>query len=447
MDPLSLLRKAVMSETPVNQEEGYYTFESCRFHESTPTAFKKSHKSGGYYTLKDIIFFLENDGKGISEYRSKTVEVGCQSVVVQDISDLKEYLTGHKDTCSQIDQTAISFSSSILLQNPPFDPSLEKSSTNLISSASNTRLSLSKRKGVNITEDLLFDMAAIEADKSLLASLRSDEIPTYTRNTILMKQSADFSSLCKTFIDRTKARSESKQHPSLADTHNASSSSTSTSVAKRSRHSSGEYKEPSIRIPMSMDDKSKPALRIPTGPPIIIVPNTLTDFLSNLKYIPIEEKKAAGVKRVLEQIIKRDMNTNTTGPGPGSGSNQGQGQRQQRQSRPIEYKIIDDPRNLRSNDWEHVVAVFAFGQEWQFKAWKWSKPAELFQHALGVHVALENHIIEPAILSWNCRVLKIHPTKRYSDAGAVNEFWGLLDDFMKLHKPWLYNYDRMAGKT
>lgn len=73
----------------------------------------------------------------------------------------------------------------------------------------------------------------------------------------------------------------------------------------------------------------------------------------------------------------------------------------------------------------------------QFKDWKWSNPAELFQQVLGVHLTMDEQTVPVEVERWNCRVLKINQFKRHLDSGACNEFWALLDTFVKLRKPWL----------
>jgi hypothetical protein len=58
---------------------------------------------GGYYTLRDVIFFLENANLQISEYRAKVNAAGVTAVVVLDSPNLMSYLTGQIDSCDQID--------------------------------------------------------------------------------------------------------------------------------------------------------------------------------------------------------------------------------------------------------------------------------------------------------------------------------------------------------
>ena len=49
MDPLLLLRRAVIAEIPIELKDEFYIFESYRFHENTVTRFKRSLK--GEYKL------------------------------------------------------------------------------------------------------------------------------------------------------------------------------------------------------------------------------------------------------------------------------------------------------------------------------------------------------------------------------------------------------------
>jgi hypothetical protein len=79
---------------------------------------------GGYYTLRDIIFFLENADLSISEHRSKVIEAGVTAVVVQDRGDLKKYLTGEIDHCDQIDLT---LTTSTAAESTEADLSLQES--------------------------------------------------------------------------------------------------------------------------------------------------------------------------------------------------------------------------------------------------------------------------------------------------------------------------------
>lgn len=182
-----------------------------------------------------------------------------------------------------------------------------------------------------------------------------------------------------------------------------------------------------IKSKNPVSDAFKEKMSKTYGTPIIIVPNSATtalsslnavDFLQRNEWVSPETKKKEGKKRIPEAVISRLMRTG---------------------KQMMDFKIVDNTTTFTDADWERVVAVFALGQEWQFKGWKWSNPVDLFHNALGIHVMLDDQVLNDNVQSWNCKVLKVHKTKRHLDAGAVNEFWTLLDEYMKLNKPWLFN--------
>ena len=72
---------------------------------------------GGYYTLRDIIFFLQNESADVHEYRIKADAAGVTAVVVQDVTPLRDYLTGKTDNCLQIDHSALSLLSTDALNS------------------------------------------------------------------------------------------------------------------------------------------------------------------------------------------------------------------------------------------------------------------------------------------------------------------------------------------
>jgi len=316
------------------------------------------------------------------------------------------------------------FSYSILYSNVISGPTASLSTSDLHGIIPNYKRKLTHF----IHEQYELDRPAIEKDKSILEALRIDELIPHNRTTVLCstKLTLDVSIHLKRFHDMFV---KVKQDPKTAQ----GASTSGTSATKKPR-TNEEHKEPgSSGTP---HNKSRP-MSTPTGPPIIIVPNSRTgvisslniaDFLGNSVYESIEQKLAAGAKRVPGDITVRRAVAGSGGGGAGG---------------VVEYKVLDDPRHLRDEEWARVVAVFALGEEWQFKAWKWSKPAELFQHVLGVHVTMDDRSMDDktgrTVLSWNCKVLKVNKSKRHLDANAVNEFWGLLDDFVRLRKPYLLN--------
>jgi parafibromin len=137
-----------------------------------------------------------------------------------------------------------------------------------------------------------------------------------------------------------------------------------------------------------------------TGPikhyPTIIVPSAMTstitmlnvqDFLIKGEFITVEDKRKTSTQRARELFLPRKIDDNHT----------------------IVYRVLDDPTKLKDAEWNHVVAVFATGQSWQFKGWKYPTPVSLFQNVLGVHVCLDSAAVDANIQSWNCKVIKVRP--------------------------------------
>ncbi|KAG9765954.1 CDC73-domain-containing protein, partial [Aureobasidium melanogenum] len=76
-------------------------------------------------------------------------------------------------------------------------------------------------------------------------------------------------------------------------------------------------------------------------------------------------------------------------------------------TRPLRFILVESPDNFKPDYWNRVVAVFTTGQAWQFKGYKWSQPAELFSHALGVYVGWRNELLPDTIKGWGRGVLNV----------------------------------------
>lgn len=416
MDILSVVRQATITGTAVKYDNGFYIFSEKRFHEGAKTSFRNSAPAGQnkYYELKDVIFFLENVDSG-ADYKRKAHEAGVGYVVSSDQVNLKNYLIGKVDTCEQIDVAMIASTATA-------SQSSGEHSIQLLDIRS------FKRKSVpNFVEPEDLGPDVMVTDRSHLDSLRADEIILFSRKSVLNRTPMEFGFVIKLVNDNILRPKDSNPKPSStghsSHTQGGSSSTSTNNLNKRPRGEESKTGLPaSISSHKTGSSPGGPSTVV--GTPIILVPNSLTavissinvfDFIAEGTYRSIESKKAAGAKRVPEQLVNRQIADGSF----------------------IDFKVIDDPRNLRPEDWEKVVAVFVLGQLWQFKAWKWENPADLFQHVLGVHVTLDDRAPEPTVLSWNCQILKINQFKRHLDAGAVNEFWGLLEDFIRLNKPWV----------
>ncbi|PIA92836.1 Cell division control protein 73 [Cercospora beticola] len=98
------------------------------------------------------------------------------------------------------------------------------------------------------------------------------------------------------------------------------------------------------------------------------------------------------------------------------------------------FILVDDPSNFRPDYWNRVVAVFTTGQTWQFKSYKWTNPAELFSHALGVYVGWSGEVIPDTVKGWGRQVLSVQidkGTNRWRDREVVETIWSQIEGRMR----------------
>lgn len=380
-DPLQLIRQATIAKTAVQFTDGHYVFGPHKIGQNTKTSFRRTHQRGGqYYTVREILFYLQYADAKISEYRQAAQKAGIAAVVTDDAKDLRRYLTGEIDTCEQIDasQTRIS---------EPIGARVEELNAEQLQQLQQHRFESRKRR-LEIPSDASFDSEFVDLDVKQLKSFRAHDHAAKTRVTVLRGAAeVDFRFVLKLFNDQVL------KPPELQVRQQASADS-------RAGHE-----------------------RATGGSPIIIVPNSsaslisilnAADFLRDGVFISTDEKKAAGAKRIPELVIQRSD--------PTTGAIRS-------------YKLVDNPAGLSAGDWDRVVAVFVTGQLWQIKSCKWQTPVELFRNVLGVFLTFDNRTMDPAVQTWNCKVIKVNQFQRHLDSSASLAFWSLLDGFIKVNKP------------
>ena len=429
MDPLLQIRTCILKKHEfVESEENIFIAGQQRLDGSSETCFKKTLKTGGYYSVSDIIFYLKNQNASLIDYRSAAQEKGVSAITNQDKTSLHEYLNGIVETCEQIDLKKQKEQRGVTNNN--INSNIDNNSkennndttayedndtiTNNATQLEELRLvAEGLRKvvdGGDDSEDVKSNFK--NADQAYLKMLMTGVTPAYTRTTIMERSNADFSFGIELFKQVLRDREEEMNK------NNSSSGRTPNSNNKRSRDAMNNDKNGKS----SQDSKRKAS-----GPPIIIVPNSLTttvssinvkDLLENGTFINISDKKKQGGKRSQVQTIKIKINLS-------SSSKQ-------------EFKVVDNPATLKAHEWENVVAIIVTGQTWQFKPLKWSNPVDLFNHVLGIHFTLDSAAVAPTVHSWKCKIVKLSNSMRHLDTSAVNDVVASLRKHMTVNKPWLF---------
>ncbi|KAJ3118632.1 accessory factor associated with RNA polymerase II [Phlyctochytrium bullatum] len=185
-------------------------------------------------------------------------------------------------------------------------------------------------------------------------------------------------------------------------------------------------------VPSSSSRDKRPSAapsKIPGKPgkpliPIIMVPaalqSTLTlynvkTFLVDGKWVPTEEFLNKGDSKPPFVEIERKPGANA-------------------QTGPRTFHVYDSVDKLRSEDWNRIVAVFATGQEWQFKNWKFGAPVNIFSRVKGYCLKFTDEPPHPKIKTWSVSLLEIHRVRRHLDAQTVTDFWLSLDNWVREKK-------------
>lgn len=190
-------------------------------------------------------------------------------------------------------------------------------------------------------------------------------------------------------------------------------------------HSNDKIQRQDITKPVDVPKPHRKDNRSRT--PIIIVPAAATslitiyntrELLEDYRYIPSEDRKKAGAKKVSELVIQRKK------PHPSISG----------QTITSPFKVIDNPLRLSPQEWKQVVAVFVAGPTWQFKGWpgvlSGGSPVDIFSKMKAFHVKFDEAKLDSNIQKWDVEVLQISKTKRHLDKASMLRFWDILERFM-----------------
>jgi parafibromin len=420
-DVLELIRQAKKGGLPISYENESYTLLGKSFPEKTLSCFKRTTIAGAttqYYTLRDILFYLDNESMSLIDYRRKVVEARCTAITDQDKADLRNYVYGQISTCDQIDKSAVAAASSSSSSAAAAGTAGgEDARSKLPSSKAARPDETAEEKALRKKRKLLgamadsgeIDVESLTADYNALTEARRDEMPAQTAKSVMQVKGKDgFKYVLDLFNVHVlrPADKEKKINPGDAKSMNS--------------------KANAIVLRDGQVVRRAPIIIVPKAITSLITKHNCADFLGG-SFITSEERKSKSAGQEPVTSFMRKMPNRSV---------------------EVKYRIVDDPADFDSEDWKHVVAVFVTGQTWQFKGWnggKWSQPQSLFSEVLGLHLTMADRPVDTAVQTWNIKVLKVHSSKRHLDAGAANEFWMHLDNFTKMYKPEIFAQSQSGG--
>lgn len=102
------------------------------------------------------------------------------------------------------------------------------------------------------------------------------------------------------------------------------------------------------------------------------------------------------------------------------------------QSKEINFEIHSSVTGFSKSDWKRTVAVFVQGVDWEFNDWpKGETIISILLKVKGFYLKYSDMPTNPNVKKWNVEVMEIHRNKRHSDVSVQNDFWSILEDFLK----------------
>jgi len=202
-----------------------------------------------------------------------------------------------------------------------------------------------------------------------------------------------------------------KETPSTTSSPSMPSTPLSSKSSHSSSHSSLTPSQPRKRSYTEIDQSNDSKYRV-VEKPIIIVPgrttlssllnlNNAKQFLSESTFVnPADVKDGNKLSKIEFEYTPQTGN-------------------------PVKFLIVDNVSELKSKDWGNVIAIFAQGQEWQFKQYPrdWGGVAGIFSHAKGFYMHYEDEKVPKNVASWNVKPLSVNKLKRHHDGTAARKFW------------------------
>jgi parafibromin len=122
--------------------------------------------------------------------------------------------------------------------------------------------------------------------------------------------------------------------------------------------------------------------------------------------------------------------------------------------KPFRFILVDSPDNFKPDYWRRVVAVFTTGQTWQFRAYNWTEPQQLFANVQGVYVGEKGQPVPKEVVGWGKGVRQfsvdrwderlhgqgvdheLRVRRRWRDKEVVEEIWRAIEKGMDDKGDW-----------
>ena len=385
MDPLSTLvatygGNAATKILPVRKGDDFEFSDGSIFPGKMETAFRE--KSGtSYYTLASLVFFLEHVDVPLASYIRmclKEKKNGIKAVSTVDKKDVLGFVEGTLKSTPKVDQSKLGAS---------IDSNDEKQKKRISSSS---KSSAKKRSRADLED-------------GEVASTSENALPEINR--IL---NAELS-----FRDRNAVLNAPKSLADVLGLYKDSKPTTKPGEVKTSTHNSNQAE---------INQKKN----LIVGLPLVVVPSAVTSvltlhnasrFLGDGVFVGVDAARKAAphvsatARRSL--IVKHALSDGSA----------------------CALELVDSCDEFTDKDWRRLAGVVVQGKEWQFKTWKWTDPAILFDKVCGVYLHWEDVRVPKNVRGWNVTSFSLKKQQRHLDSVQSHRIWEHLCAFMKEKRP------------
>lgn len=190
-------------------------------------------------------------------------------------------------------------------------------------------------------------------------------------------------------------------------------------MSRKPQPASSVASGPALALNQKRQRRPDPIILLSPSASSLLRMSNVKSFLEGGRYVPPDSSSTASmlhISRIMKEID------------PG---------------RPMRFILVEGPEQFKPEYWDRVVAVFTTGQAWQFKNYRWSSPAELFKHVLGIYIGWRGEIPPESVRAYGHRIMPVSvdkwrdsnmagaDTSRWRDREVVESIWKAIEGNMR----------------
>lgn len=415
-DPLSMLRRFTTKRklSKVRDEDGTLHFGDIKFAKQTPTRLR-THGSNHYSLGSLYLFFLHRKDKHTA-YMKVCKEQNLVPVSLPQKRKVLAYLSGTADSIENLD---------------PLPAQTKNLKTEQKSVELETKTGHENNSGTGRENVAQVATTKFLVDSSFSNVLRK-ELILNNRCTVLLglqNYSHLLAAVQTLFTVDSKRSSEKRQSKTQQMRENKrmrleASKTAAAAASGGTKPGAPESQQPAPQANMQSHPRS-PIIVVPAAISAMLTMYNVRSFLEDATYITSAKAKKSGTKKQRHLRIKHTFKDGKT----------------------IHFRVVDMVNMLSSSELKRIAVVVVAGPEWQFKGWRLGSTANIFARVKGIHLHFDSTVPPATVKQWKVASLMLSKNKRHLDNIANNEFWAMVDNFLRRRRPEFFGFESSEKHT